>query len=254
MRRSGQFVSVDEYDDVTGDALYRKLDAARIVETLDVLGQRISERFSGSGLSKVAADLSAVAHATAERAERLARPYLWLRGLIALFLIAGVAAQLFFIKLIRLEDAHIDAVSLAQGLESAVNLLLLMAAAIWFLLTLEERLKRRGVLEALHELRSLAHVVDMHQLTKDPTILLQSGPRTASSPTREMSEFELTRYLEYCAEMLALIGKLAALYAERAKDPVIVEAVNDIESLTTNLGRKTWQKIMILKQLTEAGA
>ena len=31
-------------------------------------------------------------------------------------------------------------------------------------------------------------------------------------------------------------------------DPVIIEAVTEIEDLTTNLSRKIWQKIMILSQ------
>jgi hypothetical protein len=51
--------------------------------------------------------------------------------------------------------------------------------------------------------------------------------------------------------MLALIGKLAALYAERMRDGVVVDAVNDIENLTTSLGRKIWQKITILSALDE---
>ena len=66
-----------------------------------------------------------------------------------------------------------------------------------------------------------------------------------------MSEFELSRYLDYCSEMLALIAKLAALYAARTQDETIIEAVNDLEDLTSNLGRKIWQKIMIISQLDE---
>jgi hypothetical protein len=69
-----------------------------------------------------------------------------------------------------------------------------------------------------------------------------------------MSRFELTRYLEYCSEMLALIGKLAALYAEGARDAVLIEAVNDVETLAGNLGRKIWQKITIIEQLDEQSA
>lgn len=67
-----------------------------------------------------------------------------------------------------------------------------------------------------------------------------------------MSEFQLSRYLDYCAEMLALIAKLAALYANRSHDEVVIAAVNEVETLTSNLGRKIWQKIMILSQLKEA--
>jgi len=66
-----------------------------------------------------------------------------------------------------------------------------------------------------------------------------------------MTRFELTRYLDYCAEMLALIGKLAALYGERMRDGVVIDAVNDIESFTSGLGRKIWQKITIISALED---
>jgi hypothetical protein len=106
------------------------------------------------------------------------------------------------------------------------------------------------VLDALHRLRSLAHVIDMHQLTKDPTVILDTH-KTPASPERTMSQFELTRYLDYCSEMLAMVGKLAALYGERMRDGVVIDAVNDIETLTTSLGRKIWQKITIISALEE---
>ena len=61
-----------------------------------------------------------------------------------------------------------------------------------------------------------------------------------------MSRFELTRYLDYCSEMLSLTNKLAALYAQNLPDAVVIDAVNDIEQLTTNLSSKIWQKITIL--------
>jgi len=51
--------------------------------------------------------------------------------------------------------------------------------------------------------------------------------------------------------MLALIGKLAALYAEHMRDGVIIDAVNDIENLTSSLGRKIWQKITIISALQD---
>ncbi len=122
-----------------------------------------------------------------------------------------------------------------------------------FLARWETRLKRARTLRHLYELRAFAHVIDMHQLTKDPSIVLGGGgPRTtASSPQRPMSEFQLSRYLDYCSEMLALTSKLAALYAARSRDAEVVDAVNDVETLTSDLGRKIWQKITILSQLKE---
>jgi hypothetical protein len=86
----------------------------------------------------------------------------------------------------------------------------------------------------------------MHQLTKDPSQYIAGATETASSPARTMTAFELTRYLNYCSEMLSLTNKLAAVYAQHLPDSVVIEAVNDIETLTTNLSSKIWQKITII--------
>jgi hypothetical protein len=40
---------------------------------------------------------------------------------------------------------------------------------------------------------------------------------------------------------------VAALYAERANDPVVLAAVNEVEALTTGLSAKIWQKLVILE-------
>jgi hypothetical protein len=223
---------------------YQHLRADRILVTVERLHARVRARFPDAGLARVSAELIDTARFCAEDAAQLARPArLW--RLAALGLIgAGIAAQIAAFGYLRLDAAGVSAPDLVQGLESAVNLLILFGGAVWFVLTLEERGKRRRALDALHRLRSMAHVIDMHQLTKDPTVLL--GPRTDVSPERGMSQFELTRYLDYCAEMLSLLGKLAALYAERVRDNVVIAAVNDIENLTTGFGRKIWQKITII--------
>ena len=136
--------------------------------------------------------------------------------------------------------------------ESAINELIFLGFALFFLVSIETRLKRRVALRALHRLRSLAHVVDMHQLTKDPTRLLSTRKRdTESSPERTFSPFELARYLDYCSEMLALMAKTAALFAQNMDDSVILASVNDLESLTQGLSGKIWQKIMILDSMVE---
>jgi hypothetical protein len=60
-----------------------------------------------------------------------------------------------------------------------------------------------------------------------------------------MNRFELSRYLDYCSGTFAH-QQARRLYAQNLPDPVIIEAVNDIEALTTNLSSKIWQKITIL--------
>jgi hypothetical protein len=148
-----------------------------------------------------------------------------------------------------LPRSGVDLIALLQVSEAGLNVTILLGAAVLFLATTEVRIKRGRALKAIHELRALAHVIDMHQLTKDPEQLLANMTHTPSSPKRTLNAPELIRYLDYCSEMLSLIGKLAALYVQKFDDPVALAAVNDVEQLTTGLSRKIWQKIMILNSV-----
>jgi len=232
----------------------RRLDPDKVVQTLGQLQARIETRFPESGLAAVCADLAAAGRTTERRARRLSRPFIALRLFVGLILLAAVAGETSVALAIDWRGVlSTGVVPLAQGLEAAVNLIILSGGAAWFLLTLETRWKRRRIRAALNELRAFAHVVDMHQLTKDPTIVMGGGHPTSASPKRSMTEFQLARYLDYCAEMLALISKLAALYGLRSLDTEIDQAVREIEGLTSDLGRKIWQKITILGDLDERG-
>ena len=55
------------------------------------------------------------------------------------------------------------------------------------------------------------------------------------------------RYLDYCSEMLSITGKIAALFAQSVNDDVVIDGVNDIENLSSNLSRKIWQKITLIE-------
>jgi hypothetical protein len=140
---------------------------------------------------------------------------------------------------------EIEFVDLVQAAESSVNDLIFIGAAIYFLFRTETIIKRKRALKDLHELRTIAHVIDMHQLTKDPKSLNANG--TQHSPKREMNNYELSRYLDYCSEMLSLTSKVSALYANDYNDEVVLNTINEIEDLTTSLSGKVWQKIMIIK-------
>lgn len=229
---------------------YQALDPEKITATAIKLEQRIRERFPDSNLARVAHGLVLTSRDIATQTRFLGHPIRWLRALsivsiVGLVGIAGAALTVF-----RPKDALYSSVAdYFQGLDAAINEFVLLGVAVYFFLGLEKRVKRRRALASLHHLRAAAHIVDMHQLTKDPDRLIQPGPRTASSPDRLLTAFELTRYLDYCAEILALLSKLAALHCQDFSDPVTLSAVNDIENLTSDLSRKIWQKIMILDRL-----
>lgn len=224
-----------------------ELDATRIERTIQKLHKRIDERFPGRGLSKLCAQLLEIAQEDNRRRRWHKKPNIWIRLTVAAVLGLGVfIAVQALLSLMHLK-VEAEAMNALQGAEAIVNIVALLGAAIWFLLNLKSVWRREAVLRDLHELRSIAHVVDMHQLTKDPTRYSAANPDAQSHSGRAMTPFELERYLDYCAEMLALTGKLAALYMQDVRDPIIIQAVNEIEELTTSLSRKIWQKIMVLR-------
>jgi hypothetical protein len=226
---------------------YRTLDATQIIETLRRLERRISERFPASGLAKVGRELVAIAETTQRKSEAIAAPNMALRAAILAAILAGVAGLAYVAFSVKVQVGQAEIFGVVAGVEAAMNIVVLVGAALFFLISLETRIKRRRALRDLHVFRSVAHVIDMHQLTKDPSIVLARSAPTASSPKRPMTRFELARYLDYCSEMLSLANKLAALYAQNLPDPVLIDAVNDIEQLSTNLSSKIWQKITILE-------
>ncbi len=227
---------------------YRTLSADNIEATIEKLHKRIAERFPNRGIVKLCGELLTIAREDRERLSWVSRPNLLVRTGVGVAITLGVGGVIW--TLLNLGPLRVtsDAFDLIQGVEAILNIVALAGASIWFLLNLESNMRRDRVLADLHELRSIAHVVDMHQLTKDPTQLLKDYTSTKSSDVHDMSELELLRYLDYCSEMLSLTSKLAALYMQDMRDPVIIETVTEIEDLTTSLSRKIWQKIMILQQ------
>lgn len=226
--------------------MYRQLDPERIVETTEQLHRRVCERFPGSGLSGVSTDILSVAHDAREKAATVGRPILELRIGLAVGVGVVLAVGAYFATRVSLHNRELSWTEFAQGFDAGLNLIIVLGAAAFSLVTVERRIKRRRALKALYELRVLAHVVEMHQLNKDPERVLHQGPRTPSSPVITMTAFELIRYLGYCSDLLAVIGNLAALYAQRYDDPVALDAVDAIERLSTGISQKIWQKIVII--------
>lgn len=229
-------------------ANYSQLNPELLLSTVETLSARIGERFPNAGLHRVSQHLCDIAMASRQRVTESGRRSLWVRiiiGLLLLLLAAGMAVSVVAFK-VQPQPHAVTWLEFVQAMESGINDMIFIGAAIFFLISLENRMRRRRILKALHELRSVAHVIDMHQLTKDPQRAAGKLIATASSPASELSPGQLIRYLDYCSEMLSLVGKLAALYLHRSDDAVVLSTVDEIEGLTTGLSRKIWQKLMII--------
>jgi hypothetical protein len=185
------------------------------------LERRIDARFGERGLTKAARDLGhlvvLVQSEAGQSRDRLRRTTLAART-------AGVTivAATLFVLILSLRSAVIDGLARTANwvplVESIVNDLVFAAIAMVFLWAFPERLERRALLRLLHRLRSLAHVIDMHQLSKDPEQASRTYTPTAESVRHGLDADQLHHYLSYCSEMLSLTAKTAALCGEHSAD------------------------------------
>lgn len=225
------------------------LDPRLISETVERLRLRVQKRFPNSGIEGVATRLCEIAAKASATSQWIARPITSLRILVHSLIGLMVLGLGLTLWALPLPQGRLQLAEFIQVLESGINDVVLIVAAVFFLASLETRIKRNRALRSIHELRAIAHVIDMHQLTKDPEWVLARGAETGILPTRSMTPFELSRYLDYCSEMLSITGKIAALYIQHFDDGVALQAVNEVESVTTGLSGKIWQKLMILYAL-----
>ena len=228
-----------------------QLAAGHVGATVEQLERRIYARFGERGLTKAARDLGhlvdLVQSEAAQSRDRLRRTKLAARAGGITIVGAALVALVFSLRR-AIIDGLAHTADWVPLVESVVNDLVFAAIAMVFLWAFPERLERRALLRLLHRLRSLAHVIDMHQLSKDPEQTSPSYKPTAQSIRHGLDAEQLHHYLDYCSEMLSLTAKTAALCAEHSTDGVVLETVSYIETLTTDLSNKIWQKISLLPQ------
>jgi len=229
------------------EALHEPLEAPAVRETVEELYGRIEARFPKRGLLGVCGDLIQLVEQVQSSAGQGQRQIRMVR-VASRVVMAFVVVVTILALLLALHDAFFDedvknSIDVLGLAETAISDIVYAAIAIFFLWSFPERLQRSRLLNLLHQLRSTAHVIDMHQLTKDPEQLKPSWVPTAKSTKLNMNRDQVERYLDYCSEMLSLVGKTAALCAEESRDSLILETVSTIETLTVGLSRKIWQKI-----------
>ncbi|MDY8134056.1 hypothetical protein [Aquimarina sp. 2201CG5-10] len=228
------------------DHIYLKPE--KIIKTIDLLEKRVSDRFPDSSLREICHQFLDTAQQSKQNIQWISAPNIPLRFFSYLIILIGLCGLIYSITFIDIKIENTTLANVVAVSEAIFNDIILLGAAIFFLISLESRLKTRRALKSLNDLRVIAHVIDMHQLTKDPYVNDLPQFATENSPKRPLSKFELQRYLDYCSEATALIGKVAALYSQSLPDEAVVRAVNEIEILTTGLSRKIWQKLIILSE------
>jgi hypothetical protein len=223
---------------------YEKLEADAVLLTAQRLQARIEARFPDRNLGRVAERLTLVA-SDVERAAARTLPIRVLRvsGLVVIGILVAAAAASLVAAVVELISTSGSALAWLAAVETIINDVVYVGIAVIFLWLLPGHLERRRILGELHRLRSLAHVIDMHQLTKDPERFAAAFRPTAETVEVGLTPIEMANYLDYCSELLSLVAKTAAVYAERSTDPAVLATISDIENLTNGMARKIWQKL-----------
>lgn len=234
---------------------YERLEPAKVAATLDLLHERIGQNLPGRRLGDVVLEVrGVVARIERESSERAGwAPAVKVGSRVAIVLLAVLLAVVL-VSAVRTGASQLGQIRTFDWLsivDSGVNDVVFVGIAIWFLVSAPDRLQRRRLLATLYRLRSLAHIIDMHQMSKDPDSALASG---TGGPQGAMTVTELARYYGYCSELLSLTSKAAALCGEGTADAVVLDTVSEIESLTTGMSRKIWQKISLLRAGPPPGA
>ena len=209
----------------------RRLDAGKIVETAKNLADDINVRLSGTNLAGLAEELAALAVATEERARRARRPFLAVRALSALAISLVLLGLWYLARHIhaRWEFGTIN--NVFDALNTGFNLLVLLAGALWFCVTLEARIKRKETLGFIEELREFAHAIDVTQLHYTPNLYRARQGAPPGTPAIDET------YLLNCTQMLAVISNLAP--STRAGRPAIRScAASEVQTLAMAISAK----------------
>ena len=81
-------------------------------------------------------------------------------------------------------------------------------------------------------------------MTKDPEIAMA---RAQGAEVDHLDPRELALYLSFCADLLSIVGKTAALYGQVLDDSVVLSTVDEVEGVSARAAGKIWQKMALIR-------
>ena len=228
-----------------------KLDPDKLCNAIQKLQRLVKKRFPKSTFYKTTMKLSEVA----EKAKAVAKDFGGVKRAIwwTVIIIAPIAL-LFLMSSLLLIYLPIESKSTQTGLLDYSETIGLFVD--WIILSVlgslairkKYRLNRRKpAMQTLHQLRSIAHLIDLtqhnknYQTVKDKTLPLE----------KRMSAEDCIRYLNYSSQALSLTGKVAAIMIEDYNDSGVIAAVCELDTICNGISVKIWQKIETLQQYAE---
>lgn len=214
-----------------------RLDPDRLELKIREVAARTRRAFPDRGLPDRLDDLAEMARDAAALAEQVKgrSPLDFLLPAFVMLLLLGITGGIATTAHFRIDvpDSILDVV---EPLDAAVNLgILLLTFGFLIYRILVER-RRSRLLAMVHRIRSLVHLLDMIQLTKN----------LEPSEEAPLPLDDRIRYLDFCSQTASLAGKCAALLIANHPDPAVVSAVTEVEMVCAGIAQKIWAKIAVL--------
>jgi hypothetical protein len=119
-----------------------RLDPEKIIETVDILVKRISDRFPDSGLRKVCLELLMLSQQTKKNVSDISKPNISLRLFSLIIILVGLGGLIFSFSLVNLEITNRNFHDFLEIMEGVFNNLILMGGGGFFLVKEREPLNR----------------------------------------------------------------------------------------------------------------
>lgn len=225
-----------------------RIQHEKIVASLAQLAQRIEERFPNSGLLQLTQEIQSEVKGIPDSfvvISQSPRAFGFFKFLVIALVIGAIAGM---VSQIEMTQDFWTAGVFSQVLASLVQLAVYVGILILFVFTFEKKVKTKKALACMNAYREFAHLIDLHQLAKDPTTFLKNYQPSSASRKNDLGKFLMSRYLAYCNELLSFLGKATALYVHQFPFEPLMSAADQIEDLTTGLSIRIWQKNSVLIQ------
>ena len=223
-----------------------------IVDSIKILSFRIHDRFPKSSLKEHAfnfVQFSKDFDVKLDDSKKWSKLFMIWKGILILI------TSIFSVVLLYLLIVGLHVSTLHDKLpvfDACFNMSFIFFGSFYFLFTVDRWYSRKKISELLIELKNYIHVADMHQINKDPNHFHDEYIRAENSPIKNLTKFELKRYLDYTQEFISLSSKLSCLILDKFKDDQeIISRVNEVELLCNGISSKIWQKIIIQNSLDE---
>ena len=175
------------------DHRYREINPTKLIDSVGKMADRVEEQFPSSGLSAVANEVAAVAEGTVARVAEIKKPRIGLRIGVGIMVLLVLSGPLLFSFLLSFSEEVTNLGDFLEATDAGLHMLLVLAGGIYFLVGMENRMRRNQALDAIAEFRSLTHLVDLHQINKNPGLDSLKPPENDKRTVRSDEALEMMR-------------------------------------------------------------